>query len=359
MFFLYWMDRHEPESMKSVITAMAVGALSTIPALIIQLLFETAAPFQQGGFTGAFNESFLLVAPSEELFKFLFIYFYVRSKPFFDEVNDGIVYFGAGALGFALLENIFYVLDYGFATGIMRALTSIPIHLFCGVIVGYHVGLARFTGRASPNRIIIRGLFLAYLTHALFNTLVSLEGVLALLFIPFVASVYYFGYRILHRGRKISLAGSSAEKISTAPGLPEIPPTTAAVRAVSAQPAAVQADVGKVQQVPLGLPSASIGPGPERKTKGPVKYHSEEVMIDSEGRKYLPPKKEKWKAALSRILLGATALLWILAFVGEDSPTEIWDLVLGMVILTIIPFMVGLLLELSYRRRKDRPVYFE
>jgi RsiW-degrading membrane proteinase PrsW (M82 family) len=40
MYFIYWMDRHEPESLKNVIKAMGVGALSTIPAIIIQLSFQ-------------------------------------------------------------------------------------------------------------------------------------------------------------------------------------------------------------------------------------------------------------------------------------------------------------------------------
>jgi O-antigen/teichoic acid export membrane protein len=67
-----------------------------------------------------------------------------------------------------------------------------------------------------------------------------------------------------------------------------------------------------------------------------------------------------WKAFISRTLLIATALLWLLAFFVADTPPEdAGELALGMVVLTIIPFMVGLLLELSYQRRRRSKIYID
>ncbi|PKM86027.1 MAG: PrsW family intramembrane metalloprotease, partial [Firmicutes bacterium HGW-Firmicutes-12] len=153
MYLIYWMDRHEPESLKNVILAMVMGAMSIIPAIIIQVSFEAVPIFTLSGLAGRFSESFLLVAPSEELAKFFSVYLFIRKKPFYNNINDGIVYYGAGALGFALLENIFYVFDYGFSTGMLRAFTSIPLHAFCGIIIGYHAGLARFSYQLKPKRL--------------------------------------------------------------------------------------------------------------------------------------------------------------------------------------------------------------
>ncbi|MDZ4132978.1 MAG: PrsW family glutamic-type intramembrane protease [Dethiobacteria bacterium] len=334
MYFIYWMDRHEPESLKNVIKAMGVGALSTIPAIIIQLSFQELPLFNLGGLAGGFFDAFLLVAPSEELSKFLFIYLFIKNKPFYDEINDGIVYYGAGALGFALLENVFYVLDYGFSIGILRAFTSIPIHTFCGIIVGYHAGLARFTDQLKPGRLILRGLFIAYLTHALYNTLVSAENLLAILFIPLVAVVYYSGLKILHRGRRLSVAGGIQVQAEV--------PTGAGSSRLSAASAALDdhSFAGRLHPVTNYLPG--------------------DVLADRSGRRYLIPKKEKWKAFISRTLLIATALLWLLAFFAGDAPPEdAGELALGMIVLTIIPFMVGLLLEFSYQRRKRSKIYID
>lgn len=325
MYFIYWMDRHEPESMRTIMAAMAVGALSTVPAIIVQLAFEDLALFQIGGLTGAFFESFLLVAPSEEIFKFLFIYIYLRNKHFYSEINDGIVFYGAGALGFALFENIFYVLDYGFSTGVLRAFTSIPIHTFCGIIVGYHAGLARFSDQAKPKPLIMRGLLIAYLLHALYNTLVSAESLLALLFIPLMVGVYYFGFKLLHRGRKLSIAASPehTEPIQVSP------------------PGAEPFIITPTGMNPL-KPQAAIP-------------KSEEVPTHPIGTHVISPKKETWKAVLGRIILAITILLWVLALLGTDagsSASEILDILIGLIIITFIPFTIGLLLELSYRRGK-------
>lgn len=317
MYFIYWMDRHEPQSMRTILTAMFVGVLSVIPALIVQLAFQGIPLFHIGGMVGAFFESFLLVAPSEEFFKFLFVYLYIRKKPFYDEINDGIVYYGAGAIGFALLENIFYVLDFGFTVGMMRAFTSIPIHTFCGIIIGYHAGLARFSNQHKPGKLIRRGLFFAYLTHALFNTFVSAESFLVILFIPLVITVYVLGYKILQAGRQLSVTGEQTTENLALPAI--LKPS---IRKVITEPPVIN-------------------------------YRLEEVTSDHTGKKYLKPKKETWKAILGRILLAFTACLWLLVFIfGEVQPGEIVETILGMILLTFIPFMVGLLLELSYQRRK-------
>ncbi len=344
MYFIYWMDRYEPESLRTIMMAMFIGALSIIPAVIIQLVSDPLPLFQIGGLAGAFYESFIQVAPSEEFSKFIFIYLFIRKKPFYNEINDGIVYYGAGAIGFALLENIFYVFDYGFTIGILRAFTSIPLHTFCGVIIGYHAGLARFTDQSKPTNIIIRGLFLAYLTHALYNTLLSAENFLMLLFIPLIIAVYFIGYRTLRRGRWLSLAGRVAAKNLVLP--PAIPPP-------AIPPPAIPFPV-----MPLVIPAPPAIPlfvGPAVRN-----YRWEEVVTDSSGKKYLPPKKEVWKAFLSRTLFAITGLLWLLVFIGAETPPgERWNIVLGMILITIIPFMLGLLLELSYQRRKRIRIYID
>jgi RsiW-degrading membrane proteinase PrsW (M82 family) len=47
-------------------------------------------------------------------------------------------------MGFATLENIAYVLQNGVGTGITRMFLSVPAHATFAVLMGYHVGLAKF-----------------------------------------------------------------------------------------------------------------------------------------------------------------------------------------------------------------------
>ncbi len=433
MYFIYWMDRHEPESMKNIVTAMLVGALSAIPAVIVCMVLDFLPIFHLEGLTGSFFESFLQVAPSEEFFKFYFIYLFLKNKPFYNRLNDSIVYYGAGALGFALFENIFYVLDYGFVTGVMRAFTSIPIHTFCGVVVGYHAGLARFSNHKKPKLIILRGLFIAYLTHATFNTIVSADNLalLLILLIPLLITVYLFGYKTLRRGQKMS---ASLSKIQTT--LPrEQESVQVAITPGHAQPVSmaqeskhltytfngpdnvvisrrdrwklfisrtlfvlcaiawltifidIEDTFAKQMEFFLGMlfitaipltVAALLEISFHQKTntilKDPVllsvegnqqdhyrspainsytSYPQDEVKINEFGQRYLPPKKEIWKAIISRTIFVLIALTIILAFYGYDPASgELAEFIFGVFVLSIIPFMIAITIELSYQRRK-------
>ena len=70
-------------------------------------------------------------------------------------------------MGFAATENIFYVLEGGVETAIMRAFTAVPAHATFAILMGYYMGKAKF----SNNRIILNltGLFLAALFHGTYD----------------------------------------------------------------------------------------------------------------------------------------------------------------------------------------------
>lgn len=62
----------------------------------------------------------------------------------FDETFDGIIYAVMVGMGFATLENIGYVLQHGMGTGILRMFLSVPAHATFAILMGYHLGLAKF-----------------------------------------------------------------------------------------------------------------------------------------------------------------------------------------------------------------------
>ena len=129
---------------------------------------------------------------TEETLKFLALFFYIRPKKAFDEPMDAIVYGTIISLGFATLENFFYVYDPGdpevssLVIAIVRALSAIPLHATCGVIMGYFFGLYAFSG----SRIfLIKSLLIPISTHAFYNYLVSVSSVLWFLFLW--AAIFY------------------------------------------------------------------------------------------------------------------------------------------------------------------------
>ena len=155
---------------------------------------------------GAAAASFLEVAPVEEGVKIAVVLLVAWRRPAFNEENDGIVYMGAAAIGFSLLENIFYVLPGGFGTGIARALTSIPLHTFTGVLMGYFVGLAKFSPTFRARRLnIAAGFILVCLIHAVYDTLALSNSVgVGLLIIPLVIALIIFGVIYMKKGARLS-----------------------------------------------------------------------------------------------------------------------------------------------------------
>lgn len=110
---------------------------------------------------------------TEEVLKFLVLYFYIMPKSAFNEPMDAIVYGVVVSLGFATFENISYVYLGGFETdsfslAIMRAISAIPMHATCGIIMGYFFGLYAFTNSIN---FLIKSLIFPIAIHATYNFL--------------------------------------------------------------------------------------------------------------------------------------------------------------------------------------------
>lgn len=81
---------------------------------------------------------FIGVALVEEGLKFLVLFFVTRKNRNFNSLFDGLIYAVFVSLGFAALENVFYVLENGWINALMRAVMSVPGHMFFAVLMGYY-----------------------------------------------------------------------------------------------------------------------------------------------------------------------------------------------------------------------------
>lgn len=175
LLYIYQRDRYEPEPLRLVLWVFLLGGLSTIPAGILEL------PFPEGIISSA------IAAPViEEGIKFLIVYLAIFRRPEFNEPMDGIVYATAASLGFAMVENIFYVVEGGVAVGIVRALVSIPGHVIFSCIWGFALGIAKFRPERERAGIIAVGLLGGIFLHALFNFSVEVFDILGFLLLLFV-----------------------------------------------------------------------------------------------------------------------------------------------------------------------------
>lgn len=144
MFTVYKSDRLEKESTRLLFSLARSGVLATLIAMVLERVGERLLVWVVDSET-AFNLLlyFVVVAVSEEGAKYFMLKRRTWRNPEFNCQYDGVVYAVFVSLGFALWENISYVLTYGFGTALIRAVTAIPGHACFGVFMGVFYGLAK------------------------------------------------------------------------------------------------------------------------------------------------------------------------------------------------------------------------
>ena len=93
------------------------------------------------------------------------------------DTMDGVVQGAAVGLGFAIVENFIYGLDYGFFVAIIRSVTSITGHMTYAAIAAYGFVSMRFgKGSTELRRRLygVRGLLIAIFLHGTHNSLLLL-----------------------------------------------------------------------------------------------------------------------------------------------------------------------------------------
>lgn len=180
LYYIYRKDSFQKEPVKEVLKAFFFGVLSVFVSLTISYPLGEMGLFvgDPQGFIGAVATSFFGAAIPEEIAKFIMFWLIVRRSRYFDEHMDGIVYASSVALGFAALENIFYLVgnfESWVSVGITRALFSVPGHFFFGVLMGYYFSLVRFDPMTPKiNRWMV--ILAPILAHGAYNTvLFSIE----------------------------------------------------------------------------------------------------------------------------------------------------------------------------------------
>ncbi len=200
------MDRQEPEPLGLVLRVIALGAASCVVAALFELALGGVSLFHAPGLLGAASSSFIQIAPVEELCKLGVVLLFVWKNAQFNEEDDGIVYVGSSAIGFALFENILYVVRKGIGTGVLRAFSSIPLHVFSGIILGMYVGRAKFTtDERTRSLLILKGFVLVWFFHGLYDTFAQSGTTLTLLLLPLIVGISSFGIVALRKGRAASV----------------------------------------------------------------------------------------------------------------------------------------------------------
>lgn len=196
MFLIYKLDKKEKEPIGFLLKLLMFGALTIIPAVILELLGTAIlSMFDINEYLTTIIYFIVVVAGAEELVKFAALYISSWNKPTFNCRFDGVVYAVAVSLGFALLENILYVAQNGVGVGIMRALTAVPLHCAAGIYMGqFYANAKKHSNLGERNKAraeILKSYFIPVALHGVYDCLCSIEypGYIVV-FLVFVVIMY-------------------------------------------------------------------------------------------------------------------------------------------------------------------------
>lgn len=174
-FYVFKKDRAEKEPWWLLLLLLASGVLISFPVATVSewlrrletdIFLPYTTEIDGGNYLDGWVfelyrviDKFIAVAMVEEGFKWLVLLGFTKKNKHFNSLFDGIIYSVFISLGFAGFENLLYTFEYGVETAMVRMITAIPIHLFCGVSMGYYLTwyYIKNTAKASEKRLVKLG----------------------------------------------------------------------------------------------------------------------------------------------------------------------------------------------------------
>tara|TARA_B100001179_G_scaffold218685_1_gene191643 strand:+ start:41 stop:733 length:693 start_codon:yes stop_codon:yes gene_type:complete len=186
LWLFFWLreDRFHPEPLGLLLITFIAGGLMVFLIL----------PFEQFvkmlGAEG--TEKILIFAAAEEIAKFSVVFFIDFKSSYLDEPVDYAIYLITGALGFATVENVLFLIepslqqDISFIveTGTLRFLGATILHSVLAATLGIIIGFVFFKKRSIKFIFGVIGLGIVIILHTVFNSFiikyVEINGLLTL-----------------------------------------------------------------------------------------------------------------------------------------------------------------------------------
>ncbi len=181
-------DAH-PEPKRMVLKIFLWGALITLPVFFVQIGFTyLLSGINLNPIAKELIYWFLVIALSEEFFKYLVIRIKVINSPHLDEPLDVMLYMVVAALGFAALENVLYLfaptgqmsfaqlIDRTLLLSLVRFIGATFLHTLCSAVIGYSLAIS-FCEVKRKYLSLALGIFIAMLLHGLYDfSIMQLDG---------------------------------------------------------------------------------------------------------------------------------------------------------------------------------------
>lgn len=196
--YIYIRDKYEKEPLNLLFLGLFFGCCITAPILMVEQGLDAYALNIDSRIWGTFFSAFITASFTEETFKFIILYALVWHNKNYNERFDGIVYATFISLGFALVENIMYVIHPdlgGVETGLLRSLFAVPAHALFGITMGYYLSLSRYE-KTQKLRYILKAFFIPIILHGIYDFILIYQSKYMLLFfVPYVLFLWVSGFR--------------------------------------------------------------------------------------------------------------------------------------------------------------------
>ncbi|MDA1334800.1 MAG: PrsW family glutamic-type intramembrane protease [bacterium] len=188
LWLWFWLKEDEHPEPNRFLALAFIGGMAAIPAALILEFFwlKIVEHFATGAGNGVFSSTSLILITGfafvEEYVKYFFAYALVFWRKDYDEPVDAMVYLITTALGFAAVENVFYLLNpfssallHGFTTTGLRFLGPTLLHALASGLLGYFIAGSYFRTRFRRETALAFGLLWATVLHAGFNISIILS----------------------------------------------------------------------------------------------------------------------------------------------------------------------------------------
>lgn len=172
--FVLYTDRKSKEPSKNIVICVLSGTLTVALAGYLEQL---VMPY--------FSSNIILTyvwAMIEELCKLSVFFLFIFDNKYYDDIYDGIVYMSLIALSFAGLENIMYAfsestINNSISLALMRDFTTIPLHVICGIVIGFFASLGNFSKDKNKKYFnFLLAILIPTIIHGTFNSLMNFLG---------------------------------------------------------------------------------------------------------------------------------------------------------------------------------------
>ena len=212
---IYKNDLIEKESNKLLVRLFSGGIISAFLVIFISAIAIIFFPFLAKdittlGIVEMFISIFIGIALIEEACKWVIFEYIGWNNKEFDYIYDAIIYMAFIGLGFATIENIGYVTDSGIVTAIVRALCSVPGHVFFAIHMGYYLGLAKQANLNNrpdlEKKNKFKSIMIPVIQHTIFDfCLYAGSDALVIFYFGFVFYLYIASIKKLKQLGKIKL----------------------------------------------------------------------------------------------------------------------------------------------------------